>query len=33
MDTTEGFLKDVFSDWIPDVNSKMQNIKKTGVEA
>jgi len=29
----EGFLKDVFSDWIPDVNKKMQNIKETGANA
>jgi len=24
----EGFLKDVFSDWIPDVKNRLQNIDR-----
>ena len=29
----EGFLKDVFSDWIPDVRNRLQNLDKTGAKA
>jgi len=29
----EGFLKDVFSDWIPDVKNIVQNLVKTGAKA
>lgn len=28
-----GYLKEVFGKWIPDINGKMQSIKKTGAKA
>ncbi len=29
----EGFLKDVFSDWIPDVKNRLQSLDKNGAKA
>jgi len=28
-----GYLKEVFGKWIPDINGKLQSIKKTGAKA
>ena len=28
-----GYLKEVFGKWIPDINSKLQSIKKSGAKA
>ncbi len=29
----EGFLKDVFSDWIPDVKNRLQNLDRNSAKA
>jgi len=29
----ESFLKDVFSDWIPDVKNRLKNLDKTDIKA